>query len=237
MLINTNQAACQNGRSGYRILGCIKSYLSVASASRIGRGTVLKIALIRTVDHTNVANGVARVGGHLISNVCIYLILEQQIVVGQIGRQIHVEGSIACILQEFDAMCIALARLKLYLGNVVGYSTIDNNILILFIENVNSVNVILLIPLVEVVCNDLTEASQGRVSLGSFSVAVLDEKVLALDRLCIRALPIVRSKHLNPLRSIPGARVHVYQLTVYVCNSLVHSIHLSRHKSRGNSVV
>ena len=96
-------------------------------------------------------------------------------------------------------MCIALAYLKIYVVYVIGLATLNGNILILLVEDVNAAYVIVLIPLVEIISDNLAKACKRNIPLGGFAVSGLNENVLCLDGLCFVALSVVGYKQLYPL--------------------------------------
>ena len=133
----------------------------------------------------------------------------------------------------------AFSRLELYLGDVVFHSTIYGNVLILLEEQVNSVNRILMIPLIEVVRDNLAKTRYGRISFGSLSVSCPDSQYISFriadNGLCICALSVIGYEQLNPLSG--GASIQIHKSAVKIGNSLVKYIRRSPHKLGAYSVI
>ena len=235
--VQADNTACKQGRARFVILGGIKRDRTIASALRIGRSTVPDLSPGRAVVHTYIANCVFLIGGYLISKVCIYLVIKCKVAVIPVGRKVHVDGCISRRLQEADAVRIAFARLEVNIRDIIGRSAFNGNFFVLFIENINAVDVVILIPLVKVVSNHLTKARQRYVTLGSYAAARLNEQILCLDGLCVITLFVVGYEQPNPLRCVLGARVQIHDLSVNVSNGLVKSKYGAFHELGGNSVI
>ena len=195
--------------------------------------------LTRTVNQADISNSARLTGRCSISDVCIYLILKHEIAVSKIGREIDVDRGISRILQKIDTVRRAFSRLELYFGDIVCHSAIYGNVLILLEEQINSVNGIIMIPLIEVVSNYLAKARYRRISLGRLSVSCPDSQHISLrtahNRLCISALLVIRYEQLNPLTC--GASIQIHKSAVKIGNSLVKYIRRSPHKLGAYSVI
>ena len=134
-------------------------------------------------------------------------------------------------------MRIAFARLEVNIRDIIGRSAFSGYFLVLFIENINTVNVIVIVPLVEVVSNDLAKACKRHVTVRGHTASLLHEQILCLDGLCLITLFVVGYEQLDPLRCVLGARVQIHNLSVNVSNCLVKSKYGAFHEIGGNAVI
>ena len=118
-------------------------------------------------------------------------------------------------------MGIALARLKIYVVYVVGYVACGSDVLVLLIEEVNTVGVIPLIPLVKVVRNNLAEGGKRLVAIRSFTVTLLNLEILCLNRLCAIALSVIAYVKRYPLRRVLGKCIEVNNVVIGVGHRLI----------------
>ena len=201
-VVYANKTRRKNRCTCLVILCGVKGNACAASARCVCNLTVLLCSRTSTVLNTNIRKRIIRVIGQLISQVSIYLFTRKEFFIFVIGRKVYVEGYIVCSLQKTDTVSIAFARLKNYVLNIVGSITLDSDVFILLKEHVDTVDGIALVPLVYVVCANLTESRHGGISRGGLAVSVNYLQILCLDGLGIVTGTVVGYVHNDPLRRI-----------------------------------